>query len=397
MIQPQGASVGRENPLALLEAEQVQMANFHHLIHDVLLPASSTEGQSEFTPFQRGVVSQTETATPSPLLCERAEQERHVLSVLMRHVNMDPTLLLSQSSLPEEMDGNNNWLECLHSSVEQLVPTAFLKVYRGPPSDHEWNLMTAEYNHCQGTTDGAELVLSMDDREMAEEVLLKRYRDRGWIFKSPTMYHFNVLVIDAVQHCTSFAIPNQLILDKIGSLYGPVVEVGAGTGYWAALLKSRGVDVVAYDKAPPGANQGASQFFSSRYTSVLQGDASSQAFWKTNRVYLSTRSLLMVWPNNPDKIDNPEFYHGREEIPPVWDVDCLTHYMASGGQTVIYVGEREDNITTLPDYPSDCGICSSRRFQLMLKEHFHLVEQVEIPSWYWTKDDATIWRRKKKA
>jgi hypothetical protein len=30
-----------------------------------------------------------------------------------------------------------------------------------------------------------------------------------------------------------------------------VVEVGAGTGYWAALLRARGVDVVAYDVRPP--------------------------------------------------------------------------------------------------------------------------------------------------
>jgi hypothetical protein len=30
-----------------------------------------------------------------------------------------------------------------------------------------------------------------------------------------------------------------------------VVEVGAGTGYWARLLHDCGVDVVAYDLAPP--------------------------------------------------------------------------------------------------------------------------------------------------
>lgn len=31
----------------------------------------------------------------------------------------------------------------------------------------------------------------------------------------------------------------------------PVVEVGAGTGYWAWQLEQLGVDVLAYDKAPP--------------------------------------------------------------------------------------------------------------------------------------------------
>ena len=33
--------------------------------------------------------------------------------------------------------------------------------------------------------------------------------------------------------------------------------MGAGTGYWAALLRSRGVDIVAYDVAPPSYDEAA--------------------------------------------------------------------------------------------------------------------------------------------
>ena len=32
-----------------------------------------------------------------------------------------------------------------------------------------------------------------------------------------------------------------------------LVELGAGTGYWAALLRKMDVDVIAYDLRPPGA------------------------------------------------------------------------------------------------------------------------------------------------
>lgn len=32
-----------------------------------------------------------------------------------------------------------------------------------------------------------------------------------------------------------------------------LVEIGAGTGYWAWLLRERGVDIVAYDRRPPSA------------------------------------------------------------------------------------------------------------------------------------------------
>jgi hypothetical protein len=30
--------------------------------------------------------------------------------------------------------------------------------------------------------------------------------------------------------------------------YAPIVEMGAGTGYWARCLRERGIDAVAYDE-----------------------------------------------------------------------------------------------------------------------------------------------------
>ena len=49
-----------------------------------------------------------------------------------------------------------------------------------------------------------------------------------------------------------FAVPTDAALDAIVacSTRG-VLELGAGTGHWAALLARRGLDVVAYDVAPP--------------------------------------------------------------------------------------------------------------------------------------------------
>ncbi|EGZ05756.1 hypothetical protein PHYSODRAFT_532741 [Phytophthora sojae] len=44
----------------------------------------------------------------------------------------------------------------------------------------------------------------------------------------------------------SWAIPDERALQIIKH-YGPIVEMGAGSGYWARLLRLRGVDVVAYD------------------------------------------------------------------------------------------------------------------------------------------------------
>lgn len=52
----------------------------------------------------------------------------------------------------------------------------------------------------------------------------------------------------------AWAIPSPESIDWIISYLNgrPVVEVGAGTGYWAWLLSQAGVDVNAYDIKPPG-------------------------------------------------------------------------------------------------------------------------------------------------
>jgi hypothetical protein len=44
----------------------------------------------------------------------------------------------------------------------------------------------------------------------------------------------------------AWAIPNEEALETIAK-YGPIVEIGAGNGYWAFLLRSMGVEVKAFD------------------------------------------------------------------------------------------------------------------------------------------------------
>ncbi len=38
--------------------------------------------------------------------------------------------------------------------------------------------------------------------------------------------------------------------DYIIQAYGPIIEIGAGLGYWGRLLRNRGVDYVGYDVRP---------------------------------------------------------------------------------------------------------------------------------------------------
>jgi hypothetical protein len=101
-----------------------------------------------------------------------------------------------------------------------------------------------------------------------------------------------------------------------------------------------------------------------------------------------------VWPNNPDSEDNKQFAKEGAVLPTIWDWFCLQKYHESGGDTVIYVGEREATIQLMPDATgADCGFCSSRKFQLYLQEHYKLEAELECPRWWMKEDDVTIWKR----
>ena len=47
----------------------------------------------------------------------------------------------------------------------------------------------------------------------------------------------------------SYSIPSEEALQAIASIGEPMVEIGAGKGYWAKLLQEKGVDIVATDRS----------------------------------------------------------------------------------------------------------------------------------------------------
>src|SRR5262245_34518575 len=67
-----------------------------------------------------------------------------------------------------------------------------------------------------------------------------------------------------------FAVPNAEAIAAIAAL-SPIVEIGAGTGYWAWMLRNAGVDVIAYDKQPV-VTGGTNPFgFQTRWTDIAPG------------------------------------------------------------------------------------------------------------------------------
>jgi hypothetical protein len=114
-----------------------------------------------------------------------------------------------------------------------------------------------------------------------------------------------------------FAVPTEAALDEIvASSPRGVLELGAGTGHWAALLARRGIDVVACDVAPPPSPANAWFAGVQPWHGVHRGD---------ERVVgeCAERSLLLVWPT-------------RNET---WASDALDRYHAAGGDHVVFVGE----------------------------------------------------------
>jgi len=128
---------------------------------------------------------------------------------------------------------------------------------------------------------------------------------------------------------------------------------------------------------------------------VLQGDGRG-LFDEAGGRGLATRALLLIWPNNPDAPDNPECRRSSHApaLPPVWDAECLASYLRAGGSTVIFVGEREEQVEVLMGAAPECGSSASRRFQSLLGGQFELWQAIRIPTWPFNADDLTVWKRR---
>ena len=178
----------------------------------------------------------------------------------------------------------------------------------------------------------------------------------------------------------AWAIPNARALRVIARYAAPagLVEVGAGTGYWASELERLGVDVLAYDMRPPQQRNHSNGYFrrdtdartgypladgrrviGTTFTTVLRG-GTPQAGKHADR------ALLLCWPPYRTKMA----------------ATALKHYLKAGGQTVIYVGE------------GNGGCTGDDRFHDLLAQQFEEVETISIPRWNGMFDELFIYRRK---
>ena len=133
--------------------------------------------------------------------------------------------------------------------------------------------------------------------------------------------------------------------------YGPILEVGAGTGYWAMELSKAGVNAVATDPTPGMYFDGSPRW--SRIDLVGGLEAMEKH---------PGRNLLLCWPEME-----------------AWPAEVVADF---SGKHVIYIGEPRNGCTG-----------NDRMFDL-LEERYQLEARLEIPRFKHMHDEMEIWRRR---
>lgn len=151
----------------------------------------------------------------------------------------------------------------------------------------------------------------------------------------------------------AWGIPNEVVIRTIAAA-GPVVEVFAGTGYWASLVAAAGGDIVATDVSPGFSTWTAHE----PYYPVARENAATTAKRYPNR------ALMLVWPT--------------------MDEGAALALRAYQGAGVIYVGECAG------------GCCASDNFFERLDADFEEEREIDIPQWWGLHDAAYFYRRKPK-
>lgn len=143
----------------------------------------------------------------------------------------------------------------------------------------------------------------------------------------------------------AWAVPCDTAIYTISKL-SPIIEIGAGSGYWAKLIEWGGGKITAYDKVE----------WDNLYFPVFEGGPETL-------IDTSYNCLFLCWP-------------------PYLDDMASDSLLAFNGKYVAYIGEDMN------------GCTADEAFHKVLAEAWKLVETVIIPQWAGLHDRLEIWERK---
>ncbi len=186
--------------------------------------------------------------------------------------------------------------------------------------------------------------------------LLESVEDYDW-HSSESMVRCEVLGGPLVEKY-AWAVPDNTALGIIKH-FSPIIELGAGRGYWASLLRDMLVDIIAVDK------------YSSMktHTKVLTGEPKI-----LKKAEHAQRALLLCYPDD------------RESM----SMECLEHFR---GETIIHIGELAITGTKAGGLQRPWGKTTCSEFQVGLMEEFHCVLRHRLTNFPTSCDYLTVWKR----
>lgn len=174
----------------------------------------------------------------------------------------------------------------------------------------------------------------------------------------------------------AFAVPDEPALAAIAR-YAPIVEMGAGTGYWARCLRERGIDVVAYDEL-------GDQWRAWFRPSVLQDREISHGVRALVSQPDPTRSDPVLWTDLLKGGPSVLAEHAQRTLmlcwPDPWSGFEEAALLEYRGEYVVFVGA-----------PGGGG---SDGFRRLLHREWQPVEEADIPRWFNTDDRLVVHQRR---
>jgi hypothetical protein len=169
----------------------------------------------------------------------------------------------------------------------------------------------------------------------------------------------------------AFSVPTDEAVETI-ALLSPLIEIGAGTGYWAGLLAQAGADILAFDKHPPN------EFRSEDWPDDADPESPDA---KTNHYH----GLRRVW--HPVERGYPETIakHPERNLflswPPMSSMaaECLARFT---GPFVAFIGEGRG------------GCTADDAFYNCLDREFERVGRIDLPQWTGIHDRLEIHARR---
>lgn len=184
---------------------------------------------------------------------------------------------------------------------------------------------------------------------------LSLFRPKRHLDSTVLAYEATVILRPRLISEYALAIPTRDVLRYITDC-GPVVEIGAGNGYWAHLIRQLGGDIIPIELDPPetGRNNHA---FTKSWTDMVEGDHDSLG------EYID-RVLFLCWPT------------------PSLANTVARKFIETGISDFIYIGEGPDSAT------------ADVEFFKLLNEHCIGVRELQVCSYPGINDSLLHIRRK---